>query len=77
MTSLEEENRVCFFLCPSQCSDIKYLSTNLQDRKLSHQLDCTLKTGIPVDNGDSIFELLRGVSLPEIKFGVWISQTEL
>ena len=30
----------------------------------------TLKTGIPIEEGDSILKLLRGVSRPEIQSGV-------
>ncbi len=33
---------------------------------------CTLKTGIPIEEGDSILKLLRRVSRPRIQLGVGI-----
>ena len=33
----------------------------------------TLKTGTPVEDGDSVLKLLRGISRPEIQLGVGIN----
>ncbi len=66
--NLANQSTVCMYVL-SQPFKIVQVSSQLQLSQVL-VLSFTLKTGIPIEEGDSSLKLLRRVSLPEIQLEV-------